>query len=404
MSSIVTSLAIRHKMKSPRAVAAALALIVLTSNATSTSAIFVAYRQYWGLTPADLGIAFSVYVGTLVPVLVLFGGMAERYGRRHVVLAGMLFMLAGTLVLFLAHGLAELIVARLLQGIGAALAVGVMSATFTESYKGRIGAGQALAVVTAAALSGGPVLTAIAYDLGGGTNWSYLPIFALGIAALALVPSFETHGGSGTAAAREMPLPESVVWCGLRFAMPMVFIGWAGTSLYLSLVPAYLAASLHATDPLVGAGAFLATQLAAVAASVRFGNVAPERSGAVGPFVVVLGLALLVTGTHANLWWLIALATILVGAGGGVASGAAYALTARVGRGQRARVFARLLVAAYLGYSIPSLLTGIIAARTSFTVAFATVIAGLAILASTLPLLRARSHEAMRTHATPPAA
>jgi predicted MFS family arabinose efflux permease len=391
-------------MKLPRALAAALALIVLTSNATSSSAIFIAYRHYWGLTPADLGIAFSVYVGTLVPVLVLFGGLTERYGRRRIVLAGMLFMLAGTLVLLLAHGLAEVIFARLLQGIGAGLAVGVMSASFTEAYSGRIAAGQALAVVTAAALSGGPVLTAIAYDLGGGTNWSYLPILILGIAALVLVPSFQTHGNTATTAAEEGPLPEAVVWCGLRFAMPMVFVAWAGTSLYLSLVPAYLAASLHAADPLVGAGAFVATQLATVAASIRFGNVSPERSGPFAPLVVIFGLALLIVGTNTNLWWLIAFATLLVGAGGGVASGAAYAITARVGRGQRARVFARLLVAAYLGYSIPSLLTGLIAARTSFTTGFATVIAGLAILAAALPLLRARSNAAMRAHLVTPSA
>ena len=377
-------------MKSPRALAAALTLIVLTSNSTSSSAMFVAYRQHWGLSPADIGFAFSVYVGTLIPVLLLFGGVAERYGRRPVVLTGLSFMLAGTLVLLTAHGLAELIVARLLQGIGAALAVGVISATFTDAYQGRIAAGQALSVLTAAALAGGPIVTALAYDLGGGPNWSYLPIFVLGAAALTLLPAFETRTSAAAAAVTgEAPLPAADVWSGLRFAMPMVFVAWAGVALYLSLVPAYLASALHASDPLIGAGAFAATQLATVAASIRFGNVAPERSGPIAPLFVVLGLALLVVGTHANLWWLIVLATGCVGAGGGVASGAAYAIAARVGRGQRPRVFARLLVAAYLGYSLPSLLTGIIAAQTSFTIGFASVIVGLALIAAALPLLRA---------------
>jgi len=84
-------------------------------------------------------------------------------------------MLAGTFVLLWAHGFGELIVARLLQGIGAALAVGVISASFTEAYRGKIVAGQALAVVTAIALSGGPVITAIAYDLGGGPTIRICP-------------------------------------------------------------------------------------------------------------------------------------------------------------------------------------------------------------------------------------
>ncbi len=108
--------------------------------------MFVAYRKYWGLTPGDIGLAFSVYVGTLVPVLLLFGGFAERYGRRPVMLAGVISMLCGTFTLLWAHGLAQLIVARLLQGVGAALSVGVASATFTEAYRGKIVAGQALAV------------------------------------------------------------------------------------------------------------------------------------------------------------------------------------------------------------------------------------------------------------------
>jgi len=115
--------------------------------------------------------------------------------------------------------------------------------------------------------------------------------------------------------------------------MPIIFVGWAGNALYLSLVPAYLSASLHASDPLIGAGAFLATQISGILASIYFGNVQPERSGVVAPLVVVIGLVLLVTGTQQNVWTVIIIATILVGAGSGIASGAAYGITARVGQG-----------------------------------------------------------------------
>jgi MFS family permease len=232
--------------------------------------------------------------------------------------------------------------------------------------------------------------------LGAGTELSYLPVFVLGVASLSLLPFFETHHAfEKKVVAAEAMFPENVVSCGLRFAMPMVFVAWAGNSLYLSLVPAYLAATLHASDPIVGAGSFVAEQAATAAASICFGAIAPERSGVVAPFFVVFGLAALVTGTHFNSWWLIGVATILVGAGGGVASGASFAITARVGRGQRARIFARLLVAAYLGYSLPALLTGVIASRSSFAIGFASVIVGLALIAAALPVLRWRSDVAM---------
>jgi predicted MFS family arabinose efflux permease len=377
--------------RDPRALAVAATLIALTSNSTASSAIFVAYRQQWGLSPGDIGLVFSAYVGALVPVLLAFGGVAERYGRRQIVATGFALMLAGTLVLICAHGFQELLFARFLQGAGAALAVGVISATFTETYRGKIAAGQALAVVTAAALSFGPVVTAIAYDLGGGTNLSYIPMFTIGIASCVLLGFFDArpNGKSATDRAEE-PLPPSVVSRALRLAMPMVFVAWAGSSLYLSLVPAYLATILHARDPLIGAGAFVGTQIASVMASILYGRAKPERSGIIAPFGVVAGLSILILGTQAHLWWMIALGTVAVGTGSGVASGAAFTITGQVGRGQRPRVFSRLLVAAYLGYSLPTLLVALIASKLSFTTGFAITTSALMLIAIALPFLRSQ--------------
>ncbi len=103
---------------------------------------------------------------------------------------------------------------------------------------------------------------------------------------------------------------------------------------------------------------------------------------------MIAGLTLLVVGTSTNAWPLIAVATLLVGAGGGVASSAAFAIAGRVGRGQRTRIFAQLFVASYLGYSLPALATGLIAAHWSLTIGFAAVIVVLAAVSAALPLLR----------------
>ena len=87
----------------------------------------------------------------------------------------------------------------------------------------------------------------------------------------------------------------------------------------------------------------------------------------------------------------VALATILVGAAGGVGFAAMIALTARVARGQRARIFARLYIAAYLGFSVPALVVGTIGARSSLTAGFGFLIAVLALIGAALPALRARA-------------
>lgn len=383
-----------------RPLAAAVAFVVLTSSSTSTSSLFATYRAQWGLTTADVGVVFSAYVGTLLPVLLLFGGVAERFGRQRVIAAGMLFMAAGVVTLVLAHGLGHLIVARCLQGIGAGLAGGALTAAFAETYRGKIPAGNALQAVMAIGLCLGPVITAVAYDLGGGPNLSYLPMLGFGIGIFALVPHLGASRAPDAAPEVERPLPSAVVWRALFFAMPLVFVSWASLSLYLSLVPSYLAASLHAANPLIGAGAFVASQLASLVATMRLGNAAPQRSGIIAAAVMLLGLVLLVVGTNANLWPFVLLATALVGAGGGVASAAAFAVAGRVGRGQRARIFARFFVAAYLGYSLPSLASGVIAVHSSLAAGLVSVIVVLALITAALPLLRARDEKLSCTNET----
>ena len=85
------------------------------------------------------------------------------------------------------------------------------------------------------------------------------------------------------------------------------------------------------------------------------------------------------------------LSTLLVGAGGGIAFATAIVIATRVARGQRARIFARLYVAAYLAFAVPSLAIGFIAARSSLAAGFAVVIVLLAALVAALPLLRAKA-------------
>ena len=76
--------------------------VALLAGTTAPSALFVVYRSDWQLTTADLGVVFAVYIGTLVPALLLLGGMADRIGRRAAIAIGLGFALAGLTTCFLA--------------------------------------------------------------------------------------------------------------------------------------------------------------------------------------------------------------------------------------------------------------------------------------------------------------
>jgi hypothetical protein len=378
------------KSNTGRTLVAALTMIVMVAGSTAMSSLFVSYRQQWGITSAEIAIVFAVYVGTLLPILLFFGGLSERFGRRAVAIAGISSMAIGLATLTLAHGLPLLIIARLFQGAGVGLSVGALTASLTEAYRGKLPIGTVLQSVAAIGLFTGPVISAIAFNFGGGVNLSYVPSLLLVIGLFALTPFIKAQPiDPANLPAEEQPLPVAAVASAMRFAMPVAFVSWAGVSLFLSLVPSYLAATLHAANPAIGAGAVFASQFSSLAVTIVFRNLIPERGGIFGAIASVAGLALLVVGTSTNAWPVIVLATLLVGGGSGVASAAAFGIAGRVGRGHRTRVYSRMYVAMYSGYSIPALSLGLIEVHTSFTIAFVIVTAGLAIVTAVLPLLRA---------------
>jgi MFS family permease len=310
-----------------QAVVAALAIVILVSGSTSISSLFVSYRAQWGISSADIAIVFSVYVGSLLPVLVFFGGLAERFGRRRVVAAGVVSMVVGMALLTAAHGLAWLVAARLFQGVAIGLAAGALTAALSESYRGKLPVGNVLQSVAAVALFTGPVISAFAFNLGGGVNLSYVPQLVLVVGLFALVPFLaERPTNPLTAQPVDQPYSPAAVARALRFALPVAFVSWAGLSLFLSLVPAFLANTLHATNPAVGAGAVVAAQLASLTVAFALRNIAPERAGIAGSLVSVAGLVLLVIGTTTNSWGFVILATLLVGGGSGLASAASFGI------------------------------------------------------------------------------
>ena len=101
--------------------------------------------------------AYQLFLSSLV---LLGGSLADLYGRRRIFVTGTVVFAAASLACGFAPGVASLIAARALQGIGGALLVpaslAVLGAAFSERTRGRaVGAWSAL---TSAAMAIGPAL------------------------------------------------------------------------------------------------------------------------------------------------------------------------------------------------------------------------------------------------------
>ena len=91
-----------------------------------------------------------------------FGPFSDRFGRRKPLLAGLGLYLAGSILAFMATDLSVLVLARCVQGVGAAAAMVLSRVIINDTHAPRAAAASMAAVMSATALA--PIL---AFSLGG---------------------------------------------------------------------------------------------------------------------------------------------------------------------------------------------------------------------------------------------
>jgi EmrB/QacA subfamily drug resistance transporter len=168
-------------------------------DSTVVNVALPALQAYFHATIVDLQWVVESY-GLFLAALILIGGsFGDAFGRRLIFILGVAIFAAASAVCGMASNLAELIVARSVQGIGAALLVpgslAIISTSFDEQSRGRaIGTWSGFTAITTAL---GPVLGGW---LVGHASWRWVFFINLPIAAVVIAISFwripESRSGS----------------------------------------------------------------------------------------------------------------------------------------------------------------------------------------------------------------
>ena len=125
--------------------------------------------------------AYALFLGALILV---GGSLGDQFGRRRMFLAGVTLFTVASVACGLAFSTRALIVARAVQGVGAAFLIpgslAIISATFEDAERGRaIGTWSGFSAMTAAI---GPVAGGWLID-----HWSWRAVFFLNVPLAALV-------------------------------------------------------------------------------------------------------------------------------------------------------------------------------------------------------------------------
>ena len=129
-------------------------------DGTAVNVALPALQAAFGATVAEVQWVVEAYALFLSALLLVGGALGDRYGRRRVFLLGVAGFAAASAACGLAAGPGQLIAARALQGVGAALLVpgslALLAASFPEARRGRaIGTWSGWSAITAAV---GPLL------------------------------------------------------------------------------------------------------------------------------------------------------------------------------------------------------------------------------------------------------
>jgi EmrB/QacA subfamily drug resistance transporter len=154
-----------------------------------------------GFSQAGLQWVVSSYVLFFAGFLLVAGRMADLFGRRRMFMAGLGLFAAASLACGLARTAAVLLVARAVQGLGAAITAPAALSIITTTFTGR-DRNRALGVWTAVAAGGGVVGLVLGGLITDGLGWQWVflinvpPGIASLVVSLLLVPKDRHRGPS----------------------------------------------------------------------------------------------------------------------------------------------------------------------------------------------------------------
>lgn len=169
-------------------------LFMLMVGTNLPTPLYGIYKHQWGFSAGVLTLVFAVYALTIIPSLLLFGQLSDRFGRKKALLPGLIVAAIGSILFALAHDVTWLFIARAIQGLAVGIVSGAGTAALAELHPhgDRRQAALIASVATAGGTALGPLLAGILAQY---EPWPavfpfvvHLILFVPGVLALLFIP------------------------------------------------------------------------------------------------------------------------------------------------------------------------------------------------------------------------
>jgi MFS family permease len=345
--------------------AAASSLVFVFAAAGTPIPLYNIYRTENDITNGDLALVSVAYFFAAATSLLIFGRLSNHVGRRAVSIAALASAIVSLVLLTQMHGLFNLLLARLLQGLACGLASTALGSYVVDTAPGRS------RWLPAAITGSAPMLGVPLGALTSGALASFAPFprtlayvwvaAVLGCAALLIALSAETRKPTHGAIGSLWPNLRAPAGCGrLLVATGAGFVAvWSLGGFYQAFGPSIVAEYLGTSNPLITAAAFSAVMVLAPLGGPLAGRLTPTAGLRVGLVVFMVAVAVIIVSLslHSIAWFLPA--TLSVGLAQGIAStGGLRALLSSAKADETSGLLSTLYLVGYSGAAIPALVAG----------------------------------------------
>ena len=337
----------------------------MTALSTAPSPLYGLYAQRDGFSSLTTTVVYGVYVVGLVASLLLVGHVSDWYGRRTVLIPGLLIAIAAVIVFVAGTSLAALVAGRILTGIALGASVATATAFLSDLDVDSAGAptrraGVVATIANVGGLAIGPLIAGIlAAYAADPLRLSYIVLaVGLGIALLGVAASVE---GRPPVLPRPAYRPQRLDVPSegrgqFIAAIAGAFLSFAVFGLFAGLAVTLLARSYHHHSPALAGLAIFMTFASGLIAQITTIRWSAQRVIAVGTGPAIVGLCIMVASAWTAPPSLAAflIGGVIAGSGGGlIFRGSLSFVIASSSADVRAGALATYFTAAYIGIAVP---------------------------------------------------
>ncbi len=357
----------RRRLLSARlcTVGVAYAFVVTMIGTTLPTPLYPIYEKSFGFSGLVVTLVFATYAIGVIAALLLVGQSSDRIGRRPVLVLGLVFAVASSLVFLDAGGLALLFVGRFLSGLSAGIFTGTATAALVD-FAAPEARGRATLIAAVANIGGlglGPllagVLAQVAPDALRLPYAVHLGLLVPAAVAIWLMPEpVEVQGGPPLRIQR-LSVPREVRPTFIR-ASAAAFAGFAVTGLFTAVAPSFLGELLKLPSHVLTGAVVSAVFASSIAGQLLLERIPAQTAMPLGCGCMVIGMGLVAAAIAASSLALLIAGGVVAGLGMGASFRAGLAGINRESPPEhRGEVASSFFVVAYLALAIPIVGVGV---------------------------------------------